>query len=317
MSLFATDASLLSMVGECEAPDSHVGEPAEALAELLPIAVHDALSRGHVRSAAMLFEQAMELLSLEHPAMQGARQALDACAADDAAKQQRLLAGELVILPSLTERRPGVPRFDFGVMETELAHPVVYAFLQAERTVGADAELRNFLDEAMLAHDTLVDLDPGAGAAMLSAMTLTDGTLVASQPDPMLSVVLTRNATALAATLGSATLPTVVDTLDDACLQVQDRRTIVHLGRMPVAAIAPWLRAWQAYPVAIAWDASDDAQAPHTSAELETAGLPSFLLIDEDGAMALRPYAAGHGATMAFALSDRFIDSLAGDDAHV
>lgn len=314
MSLFATDSSLMETAIGSWSPTPSAGLPADVLASLLPQLVADALSRGHVRSAAMTFEQAASLLPFDHPAMQTARQLLDRCAATDTALQQRQIAGEMVIIPSLTESAPGIPRFHVGVTEAELAHPAVVAFLQAEQETGAQAELRNFLEQALLDADRYIDLDPGVGAGVLSALSLASGPIVAVPGDDTLRALLARNAGQVAGAErrpGASPVQFAAD-IAEACATVTAERTVIHLGDLPVSTIAMYAASWHAYPIAFAWDASDASVAPYAQQELEQFGASSFVMAEDEEGLTLSPFREGCGATTAFALTESFIDSLGG-----
>ncbi|HEY0931753.1 MAG TPA: hypothetical protein VGE27_17650 [Gemmatimonas sp.] len=316
MSLFATDTSLLAPVMENWTDQTSAESPADAIASLLPQLVADALQRGHVRSAAMTFEQAAALLPFDHPAMQHARELLDRCSAADAAMQQRQLAGEMVVIPSLTERAPGVARFHFGATEAELAHPTVMAFLRAEQDTGAHAELRNFLEQALLHGDHYIDLDPGVGVGVLSARTMSSGRMVAVTADATLQQVIARNAQYLSAEiaeLAGATPVQVVSDIADATAMITPQRTVLHLGTLPVSSIAEHAAGWRDHAIAYAWDASDASSAFYVQQELEQLGASSFVMAEDEEGMSLSPFRIGCGATTAFALSERFIETLGGD----
>ncbi|MCA0375346.1 MAG: hypothetical protein LCH84_06735 [Gemmatimonadetes bacterium] len=313
MSLFATDAASLTATLDPWVAAPTVSRPEEALAELLPTIVTDALARGHVRAAAMAFEQAMALLPLDHPAMQVARRAIDACSAQDAARQQRHLAGELVVVPALTESAPGVPRFYVGATAEELGDATVQFALHEESDTGHQAELRNFLDEALLAHDAYVDLDPGAGFAVLSALTLTTGAVAIVQPDVLLAAFIARNASGVGATLDDAPVPHFAGTIEAACTAITAARAIVHLGRTPSAIVEPFLPGWGAGAVAVAWDATEPASNACTQQALEAAGFTTFMLAQGDEGIELRPWRDDCGAGTAFSLSDGFMATLGGD----
>lgn len=313
MSLFATDSSLMETAIGSWSPPLSAGLPADVLANLLPQLVADALLRGHVRSAAMTFEQAASLLPFDHPAMQTARQLLDHCAATDAALQQRQIAGEMVIIPSLTESAPSIPRFHVGVTETELAHPAVVAFLQAEQETGAQAELRNFLEQALLDADRYIDLDPGVGAGVLSALSLASGPVVAVPGDDTLRALLARNAPQVAGAERRSGSPVqFAADIAEACATVTAERAVIHLGDLPVSTIAMYAAAWHAYPIAFAWDASDASVAQYAQQELEQFGASSFVMAEDEEGLTLSPFREGRGATTAFALTESFIDSLGG-----
>jgi hypothetical protein len=311
MSLFATDTAALTAAAEPWAA-SEPSLPADVLAELLPSVVHDALGRGHVRAAAMAFEQAMAMLPLDHPAMQQARYAIDQCSAQDAARQQRLLAGELVVVPSLTETTPGVPRFYVGVTADELGDAVIQWFVSEECNNGHQAELRNFLDEALLATDGYLDLDPTAGVGVLSAATLTTGSITALQPDVVLQRFIARNANAITALIDDAPTVRFATSIDDACNTVRGGRHVVHLGTTPTSVIEAYLPTWGETPVAIAWDATDRGASAATQQALDAAGFQAFMLAEGDAGVELRPWRDDCGATMAFSLSDAFIETLGG-----
>jgi hypothetical protein len=311
MSLFATDSSLLEPVAESRT-DHTSEDPAEALASLLPQLVADALHRGHVRSAAMTFEQAASLLPFDHPAMQHARQLLDQCAAADAALQQRQIAGEMVVVPSLTECAPGVPRFQFGVSEAELGHPTVIAFLRDEQDTGAQAELRNFLEQAMLDGDDYIDLDPGAGAGVLSACTMSSGRMVAVTADAVLQQLIIRNARQFSGAGESHSPVQVVSDITEATTLITPARTIVHLGSLPASSVVSAGSSWRDHAIAFAWDAADPSAAFYVQQELEQLGASSFVMAEDEEGMSLAPFRIGCGATTAFALSERFINTLGG-----
>lgn len=317
MSLFATDSSLIEPV-VASWTDQPSEQPADALAALLPQLVADALQRGHVRSAAMTFEQAASLLPFDHPAMQHARRLLDQCASADAAVQQRQIAGELVVIPSLTEYAPGAPRFQFGVTEAELGHPTVLAFLRAEQDTGAQAELRNFLEQALLGDDNYIDLDPGAGAGVLSACTMSSGRMVAVTADPVLQQLIARNAQQFGRDEGvtpsdqQVPLVQIVSDIAEATDLITPARTIVHLGSLPASSVVSAGSGWRDHAIAFAWDAADASVAFYVQQELEQLGASSFVMVEEDGEMTLSPFRIGCGATTAFALTERFIDTLGG-----
>lgn len=312
MSLFATDTAALTASAEPWTAAAEPSTPADMLAELLPTIVRDALGRGHVRAAAMAFEQALSLLPLDHPSMQQVRRAIDQCAAQDAARQQRLLAGELVVIPSLTEAMPGVPRFYVGVTADELGDATIQWLVSEECGGGHQAELRNFLDEALLATDGYLDLDPNAGAGVLSAATLTTGTITVLQPDAVLHGFVARNASAITALIDDAPTVRFATSIDDACNAVRGGRHVVHLGTTPTSVVEAYLPTWGENPVAIAWDASDAASAECTQHALEAVGFQTFMLAEGDAGVELRPWRDDCGATMAFSLSDAFIETLGG-----
>jgi len=315
MSLFATDTSLLAPAMDGWNEQQSPERPAEAMASLLPQLVSDALQRGHVRSAAMTFELAASLLPFDHPAMQQARMRLDQCAEADATLQQRQIAGELVIIPSLTGHASGAPLFHFGVTEMELGHPTVMAFLRDEQDTGAQAELRNFLEQALLHRDDYIDLDPGAGAGVLSARSLSSGRVVAVTDDAVMQQLIARNARHLEgvnAPEGTASIELVND-IAHATALVTPMRTVLHLGTLPVSAIAEHAAGWSDHAIAYAWDASDAATAFYVQQELEQLGASSFVMAEDESGLSLHPFRIGCGAATAFALSDRFVDTLGGD----
>lgn len=311
MSLFAIDTAALNASAESW-ETSEPSLPADVLAELLPTIVLDALGRGHVRAAAMAFEQAMAMLPLDHPAMQQVRRAIDQCSAQDAARQQRQLAGELVVVPSLTESMPGVPRFYVGVTAEELGDAVIQWFVTEECDSGHQAELRNFLDEALLATDSYLDLDPNAGAGVLSAATLTTGDITVLQPDVVLHGFIARNASAITALIDDAPTVHFATSIDGACNTVRGGRHVVHLGTTPTSVIDAYLPTWGENPVAIAWDATDATSAACTQQSLEAVGFQTFMLAEGDAGVELRPWRDDCGASMAFSLSDAFIETLGG-----
>lgn len=310
MSLFATDPALLV------APRSpvEVGTPSpDAIAaDLLPQLVQDALARGHVRTAALLFERALDQLDLRHPAMVRARQALDACSAHDTARQQRLLSGEALVIPSLAHDPTGAPRFLLGVTWEELALPCVQRTLRNETTDGHQPELRNFLDEALLDGDAVVDLDPEAGVLALSAAALTSGPITVHVTDPAQRTLLERN---LHAGLHAARAH-VVEAMAEALAGVGHTRTLLHLGAHPLACVERHLAVWRAAPVTIAWDATTP-DAALTAEALASHGFASFVLAhldDADGpdAVALHPWQPALGAATAFAMSPVVVAALEG-----
>lgn len=305
MSLFATDILTINAPTE---PST----PAEMLAELLPTIVLDALGRGHVRAAAMAYDQAKGLLPLDHPAMQRARRVIDQCSAQDAARQQRLLAGELVVVPSLTETAPGVPRFYVGVTAEELGDASIQWFISEECDGGHQAELRNFLDDALLASDSYLDLDPNAGVGVLSAATQTTGTITVLQPDVVLHGFIARNTSAITALIDDAPMVTFATSIDAACNAVRGGRHVVHLGTTPTSVIDAYLPTWGENPVAIAWDATNAETFECTQYALAAAGFQTFMLADGETGVELRPWHDDCGATMAFSLSDAFIETLGG-----
>lgn len=309
MSLFATASAAATDTAEPWAA-SEPSLPVDVLGELLPTIVHDALGRGHVRAAAMAFEQAMAMLPLDHPAMQQVRRAIDECSAQDAARQQRLLAGELVVVPSLTESTPGVPRFYIGVTADELGDAVIQWFVSEECDGGHQAELRNFLDEALLATDSYLDLDPNAGVGVLSAATLTTGAITVLQPDAVLHSFIARNTNAITALIDNAPSVHFATSIDGACNAVRGGRHIVHLGTTPTSVIDAYLPTWGENPVAIAWDATDTASLECTQRTLEAAGFQTFVLAESYAGVELRPWRDDCDASMAFSLSDAFIETM-------
>lgn len=317
MSLFAADPTFLAVDANALTTEPAAERStADLLASVLPDLVSDALGRGHVRSAAMYLEQALDVLPLDHPAMQRCRWLIDQCAAQDAAIQQRQIAGEMLVVPSLTERAAGLPRFHMGLTRDELSLPIVQAFLRDERRSGHAAELRNFLDEALLSRDAFIDLDPGVGTGVLTAMTATSGPVIALQRETALRTLLMRNAVSITSEYHGTVMPTIVDSIADAVGVITPSRTVLHLGAVPVAAMERHLERWAQGAIAVAWDASDRVSAECAQRDLEQWGLSSFMLAQDEEGMSLQPFRIGAGALTAFALSDGFIASLGGEDGY-
>ena len=333
VSLFATDANLLNDARSASVSPARSGAPrknspaiaatipadassvaplplADLWSQLLPALVDSALARGLVRTAAMLHETATEQPGVSPNAVSISRQRIDACAAVDAALQQRQLHGELAFVPSLSPASDGTARFMTGLCWDELAHPTVASFVDEELRDGAQAELRNFLEETLRDGAVLLDLEPGVGTAIASALTWPGGRVTARawQPDRVLHALIARNAThagcaarldlqahaASAAELHSRTMPT---------------NAIIHIGSQAVAPFKAVLKLFAQRSAAIAWRAdleTSDIQADALSA----LGYTPFVIGVRDGAMELVPWQDDDGATMAFALSRNYVNLL-------
>ncbi len=317
MSLFSTDTALTQPGGDARWGEAQPGDPAEALAKLLPMLVAHALSHGNARTAAITLESASSLLPDTHPAMQSSLSLIDSCSELDAAMVQRHIAGDVVVMSSQTASAPGKPRFHFGASRTELMHPAVLALLNAELVeAGAQPELRNFMEVAFLPGDHYLDLEPGAGAAVLTAISLFAGRVIVVTTDELLHTLIARNASqqyTIPASTEHSAKPEFTESLEAACTRAfsnASQRTLVHLGNLPVAAIAQQLRARRGQPFAIAWNASDAALAGLIQHEFEEFGASSFTIGEDAEGLALQRFRPDCGATTAFALNESFIESL-------
>ena len=92
----------------------------------------------------------------------------------DAATAELIARGAGPIVPSVSARSDGSPRFVLRINDADVA---AQAIAQEHRDDGVAAELRLFLDEALRNGDRYVDAAPGEGFAALSAAT---GTAAAS-----------------------------------------------------------------------------------------------------------------------------------------
>lgn len=317
MSLFATDPALLRpreaaaaptpphatpahVPAPAAAPMAAIGAAAPAVAPwqaLLPALVDGALRRGHVRAAALLAESAAAMASDDGDSLTFATQLIDTVAAVDAALQRRQLAGEAVLVPSLVESAPGLPRFAIGLTFHELALPAVRDFVEGELGDGHDAELRTFLDQLLAAGDVYLDLAPGAGAALLTAATHpARPKAVAWCAEAALTTVLVRNVHAAGAesqvqvVSGHAT-PEAIDARAGA-------RTIIHVGT-DASLLRGGLTRWSVRPTVIAFR-TGAATTADTMAALDAAGFECFALT---AAMELVPLVRAPRASVGFALS--------------
>ena len=88
--------------------------------------------------------------------------------AADAALTAMIESGAGAVIPSVAVRADGAPRFVLRTTDADAAAE----FIACEHgDVGVAAELRLFLDEALVNGDRFVDAAPGAGFAALSAAT--------------------------------------------------------------------------------------------------------------------------------------------------
>ncbi len=333
MSLFATDATLLGRSGRaagavtCETPS--VGAPATAQAHervpptastdsqgsiaawsaRLPFVVEAALRRGHVRAAALLHEMATGHLSHDDPALLAARALIDGTATADASIQQRQLAGDALVIPSLTEVRPGHPRFFIGLTWDEMAHPEVQDIVTRELSEGSQAELRNFLDESLCATDTFLDLEPGIGIGLFTALSAPNGVagVYAVQHDTGLHAILRRN---IDRSRDAAKVVLSTDLSGVMQFASGSRgRLIMHLGAQPLDALTSTLAHLRARAAAVVLDLTSDI-APASLAMLHSMGFHSFVLVSNADDTELMPFEVGCGAGCVFALSPSFIASV-------
>ena len=86
----------------------------------------------------------------------------------DAAMAEMIARGAGPIVPSVSARSDGSPRF---VLRINAADVAAQAIMQEHRDDGVAAELRLFLDEALRNGDRYVDAAPGEGFAALTAAT--------------------------------------------------------------------------------------------------------------------------------------------------
>lgn len=84
----------------------------------------------------------------------------------DAALATMIANGAGVVVPSVSVRDDGAPRFVVYIADSELA---TLALQQEHGEHGVDSELRLFLDEALRDGDRFIDAAPGDGFAALSA----------------------------------------------------------------------------------------------------------------------------------------------------
>lgn len=333
MSLFATDATLLGpstavagamrrdVPSESATASAPAYEHVQTTASIdtpdspavwsarLPVVVDAALRRGHVRAAALLHEVATSHLSADDPALLASRALIDGAAAADAAIQQRQLAGDALVIPSLTEVRPGQPRFFIGLQWHEMAHPIVQDVVTRELSDGSQAELRNFLDESLCATDTFLDLEPGIGIGLFTALSAPNGVagVYAVQHDAGMHAILRRNIdrscpatrVALRADLGGVA----------ECLRSARGRIIMHVGTRPLDALQSSLTHMRTRAAAVILDLTSD-NASASLATLDSMGFQSFALVSHAGEIELMPFEEGCGAEYAFALSPRFINSV-------
>ena len=333
MSLFATDAALLTDAPRpttpsarpradepkptmnAQVPDVACDEPSppslrEHWSRMLPALIESALSHGLVRTAAMLHEASLEHAGITSDAIDTSRQRIDACAALDAALQQRQLHGELAFVPSLSSSRSGTPRFVTGVRWEELSHPAVAAYMVGELGDGAQAELRNFLEETLRDGALLLDLEPGVGTAVLTALSWAGGTVHARawQSDAMLHALISRN-TAHAGLAGRLDLQASVASPADLQTRTTPSQTIIHLGSHSAAPFTSLLKSWASRATAVVWQ-TGAAQDQTQASALTSLGFTLFVLAEREGEMLLVPYAADASATTAFALSHAYVAAL-------
>jgi hypothetical protein len=133
--------------------------PPPALAETAPIAAA-LFAAGFVASAIAIADASG---SVESQAMADAwRQTL----ASDAALAGIIDAGAGAVVPSVSVRADGSPRFVLRITNQDDA---IEAISREHGDDGVDAELRLFLDEALRDGDRFVDAAPGVGFAALTA----------------------------------------------------------------------------------------------------------------------------------------------------
>lgn len=267
----------------------------------------------------------MRHLDAENSELEDSRARVDACAAVDAAMQRRQIAGEVVVIPSITATPDGDPRFVLGFTLDELAHPAIAAFAEAETQGGALAEYRNFLDESVRAGDVVIDLDPGAGAGVFTAATATARVQVrVYTTDAMLGRALRRNdeahrgASAPSGPNGARATPGDSITIESTPISSRSLNTVVgasgkgrvfiHAGAHPLTELVNTLGTAANRPIAVAFATADSAN----HAAMSRRGMQSFVLtMGADGMLELTPYspAAMTDATYAFALSRSFIST--------
>lgn len=333
MSLFATDATLLgsstAVAGAVrrEVPSERATATAQAYEHVqttasidtpdstavwsarLPVAIEAALRRGHVRAAALLHEAATSHLSTDNPALLASRSLIDGAAAADAAIQQRQLAGDALVIPSLTEVQPGHPRFFIGLQWNEMAHPIVQDVVTRELSDGSQAELRNFLDESLCATDTFLDLEPGIGIGLFTALSAPNGVngVYAVQRDPGLHAILRRN---IDRSYPAATVALRADRRGVAeCVRSARGRLVAHVGTHPLDVLQSALAQMRTRAAAVILDLTSD-NASASLGTLDSMGFRSFVLVSNAEEIELLPFEERYGAQYVFALSSRFIDSV-------
>ena len=311
MSLFATDATLLGPSALVASAVSAASAADRAWTTQLPFVIDAALRRGHVRAAALLHEVASSHLDLDSAALRAARVLIDHTAAADAAMQRLQLEGDAVVIPSLTEVSPGQPRFLVGLHWDELSHPDVQDFVKHELVNGHQAELRNFLDDVLSRTDEFIDLDPGVGVGVLTALTVPTNvaTVRVVQRDPMLHAILQRNVHRVSDAPTVELLSSAQHAKQGLFASAGASRSIIHVGSRGLDGLHDALADIPTRAVAIACMVSGDARTDTLSA-LTQAGCSLFVLVSNASEFELMPFEDECGAAYVFALSPRFVASL-------
>jgi hypothetical protein len=318
MSLFTTDAALLSDApGEprCDANDQRVTSHAiqrgsDVWRTLLPMLTTAALQRGHIRSAALAYEHALAQFEHTDSGIVATRTLLDAVSAGDARSQRRQLDGETVLIASQSATADGLPRFTIGLTVDELDLRDAQQFALDEAHQGAQPEVRNFLDDVLRDDDGMLDLDPGAGAALFTALTHPSAAITAHAwcVDRMQQNILRRNARAAQCCARVTLHDATFSTASIAALRPPSRY-IVHLGRERTEILDDVLTVSAQRPLAVAWQ-RDTLHSSAVARTLRQAGMDSFALAVRDGESELVPLERARNAAYGFALTDAFIATL-------
>ncbi len=230
-----------------------------------------------------------------------------------AALAAAIAADGYAVIPSSQVNDVGEPRFVVTGSDAD----ALASALEMEERVGVNAELRNFLDDALAAGDVFVDLAPGLGFAALAAATA---------PSAPRVLVLHGQPGIREAIRRSAARNGIGHRVDVAEPQPLDARSfdlsaqaflVVHAGSAAqvahvVVGVAETIRLDDVGVIAWSRSSSDDGDMRVATAVLEALGFSQFALTDGDESYELVPANAIHGADMTFSLSPAYVARLNG-----
>jgi predicted HAD superfamily hydrolase len=275
-------------------------------------AVADATQREHAtadrdRAGAATLVRALEAAGFASAArVVAGRPAAASAHAADQALAGLLAEHGIMAIPSVSTTAEGTPRF---VVTDERAERLA-ALLETEFGAnGVDAELRLFLDEALVEDDCFVDAAPGAGFAALTAATAAGAVAVLTLHDSEREAEALRQSAALsgcatrvqaveAAQLEHVMFPALGDT-GYAVLHAGDARA--------VADVMTRLRRWQQRDLigVVAW--SRDVTDAAAEQLLSVLGYQHFALADGVDGIELVPAAQRATSGMVFSLSEAYL----------